>query len=289
MVNSSYNWTPELRAQAAVGHNWYNAPQPFYQYSTRAQGGLLTTPTDLAIFMAASMPGPNGEPVGRGVLMPESVAEILSPVPFTNEAESSHVSGLGFDLIRVDGTLVGARKTGDHRGYKPIIVMALGEGEGIAIMANSDRAAIGFLIDIVCAWSENVNGHPMGNDCRELRMIRNVQLIVAGVLVLGALAYIAWVVRGIRTGRRKLGWEFSWGKVVLIVLLVVVLLGWWTLWHTDTLLTRIMHRYPCCGYAVTVRAVIPWPTAFVWISWAVTLWLLAGIAFAFAPKVKFSR
>jgi CubicO group peptidase (beta-lactamase class C family) len=289
MVNSAYDWTPELRAKAAVGHDWYNRPLPFYQYSTSAQGGLRTTASDLALFMAASMPGPNGEPVGRGVLTPDSVAEILTPVPFADEAESSHVTGLGYDLIRVDDTLVGARKTGDHRGFKPIIVMDLQEGEGIAIMANSDRAAIGFLMDIACAWSENVSGHPLRPDCGELRMMRNVQLIVAGVLALGALAYMAWVVSRIRAGRRRLGWDFSWGKVVRIELLLLVLVAWWVLWHTDTLLTRILHRYPCCGYAVTVRAVVPWPTAFVWISWAVTLWLLTWIAVTFAPRVRTDR
>ncbi len=289
MVNSSYDWTPELRAKAAVGHDWYNRPLPEYQYSTRAQGGLRTTASDLAIFLAASVPGPNGEPVGRGVLTPESVAETLTPVPFANQAESSHVAGLGYDLIRVDGRLLGARKTGDHRGFKPIIVMDLEEREGIAIMANSDRAAIGFVIDIACAWSKNVNGHPMQADCSELRMIRNVQLVVAGVLALGALAYVAWVVSRIRAGRRRLGWEYSWVKVVRIVLLVIILATWWIFWHTDTLLTRIVPRYPCCGYAVTVRAVVPWPTAFVWISWAVTLWLLTWIAVTFAPRVNMDR
>jgi len=284
MANSSYDWTPELRAKAAVGHDWYNRPLPEYQYSTRAQGGLRTTASDLAIFMAASMPGPNGEPVGRGVLTPESVAEILTPVPFTNDAESSHVAGLGYDLIRVDGALLGARKTGDHRGFKPIIVMDLEEREGIAIMANSDRAAIGFLMDIACAWSEKLDGNPLQADCGELMMVRNVQLIVAGVLALGALAYVAWIVSSIRAGRRRLGWDFSWGKVVRIVLLVLILAAWWILWHTDTLFTRILGTLP--DTAITIRVLVPWPTAFVWISWAVTLWLLALIAVTFVPEVK---
>ncbi len=44
-----------------------------------------------------------------------------------------------------------ARKAGDHRGYKPTIVMSLAAGEGIAIMANSQNGVIGFLMDIVCA------------------------------------------------------------------------------------------------------------------------------------------
>lgn len=286
MVNSSYEWTPELQAKAAVGHDWYNRPMPEYQYSTKAQGGLLTTPTDLAIFMAASMPGPNGEPIGRGVITPESVAEILTADPFANEAESSHIPGLGFDLYMSGDTLQGARKTGDHRGYKPIIVMDLQANEGIAIMANSDRAMIGFLIDITCNWSANVPGNLMQNDCRELGMIRNVQFILAVVLALGALAYLGWVGYSIRNGRRQLDLAFSRGKAIQVAQPTIILAAWWIFWHTDVWLTQITHRYPCCGHAVTVRAVIPWPTAFIWISWAVTLWLLAWIVVIFVPKVR---
>lgn len=284
MIDSSYDWSPRQRAHAAVGHDWYNNPLPEYQYSTQAQGGLLTTATDLAIFMAASMPGPNGEPVGRDVLTPESVAETLTPVSFANEAESSHVVGLGYDLIADDDRLVGARKTGDHRGYKPIIAMALEDGEGIAIMANSDRAAIGFLMDIACSWSENVAGNPLKADCGQLKMIRNVLFIVAGVLALGALGYIAWVVIGIRKERRHVGWQFSWGRVARIVLPLIALVAWWVLWHTDTLFTDILGTLP--DTAVTVRMLVPWPTAFIWISRAVTLWLLALIAVVFVPKTE---
>jgi hypothetical protein len=287
MVNSSYAWTPELRAQAAVGHDWYNRRLPEYPHSTQAQGGLVTTSSDLALFMAASMPGPNGEPVGRGVLTPESVAETFTPVPFTNDAESSHITGLGYDLMMVDGTLLGARKTGDHRGYKPIIVMAPEQGEGIAIMTNGDRAITGFTIDIACAWSENVDGHPMQEGCRELGMIRNVQFAVAGVLALGVLVYVSRIVAGIRAGRRRLGWNFAWGKVVRIALPAVLLVVWWIFWHTDTLFQHILGRLP--DTYVTIRLLVPWPTVFVRISWAVTLWMMAWMAVVFAPKVKKSQ
>ena len=126
----------------------------------------------------------------------------------------------------------------------------------------------------------------MQNDCRELMMIRNTQFSIAAVLALGALAYLAWVVYSIRRGRRRLDLKFSWSKILRILILVIILAGWWILWHTDVLLTQILNRYPCCGYAVTVRVVIPWPTAFVWISWGVTLWLLVLIAITFSPKVN---
>jgi hypothetical protein len=73
---------------------------------------------------------------------------------------------------------------------------------------------------------------------------------------------------------------------VRIVLSIVALAGWWILWHTDTLFYRILGLPDTI---VTIRILVPWPTAFVWISWAVTLWLLALIAVTFVPKVKESH
>jgi CubicO group peptidase (beta-lactamase class C family) len=284
MRNSSYEASPRIVAQAAVAHDWHNKPLPRYEYSTRAQGNLRTTPTDLATFLAASMPGPNGEPVGRGVLTPESVREMLTPVAFEKSAESSHVPGLGYDLIAVDGSVAGARKTGDHRGWKPIVVMAMDQRQGIAIMANSDRAAIGFLIDIACAWSSGLDEHVMQADCRELMTIRDVLMGTGVILAIAAVIFALALLRGIRSGRRKFEWRLPFGKTLLVVLLVLVLTAWWLGWHTDTLFTDVLRRYP--DGAVTVRLIIPWPTAFVWVSRGLTLLLLAWISAAFLPRVK---
>lgn len=113
---------------------------------------------------------------------------------------------------------------------------------------------------------------------------KKIQLIIAIVLTVGALIYIAFVIRGIRNGKRRLGWEFSWGKILRIVLLAFVLVVWWVFWHTDTVFSRILRARP--ENAVTVRILIPWPATFIWISLAVTLWFLAWIVFTFVPKVK---
>ena len=112
-------------------------------------------------------------------------------------------------------------------------------------------------------------------------------MIVASMLALGALIYFIFVVRGIHSGRRRIGWEFSWSRIVRITLFVVILVVWWVFWHTDTVFSHILHARP--DNAITVRMLIPWPTAFVWISWAVTLWLLAWITVTFVPKVKRSH
>ena len=113
---------------------------------------------------------------------------------------------------------------------------------------------------------------------------KTIQMIAASVLALGAIIYIAFVVRDIQSGRRRYSWELSWGRIVRIVLFVVILVVWWVFWHTDTVFSHILHARP--NNAVTVRMLIPWPSAFVWISWAVTLWLLAWITVTFVPKVK---
>ncbi len=116
---------------------------------------------------------------------------------------------------------------------------------------------------------------------------KKIQIIAASVLALGALIYIAFVVIGIRSGRRRIGWEFSWSRIVRLALLVVIMAVWWVFWHTDTVFSHILHARP--DNAVTVRMLIPWPTAFVWISGAVTLWLLIWITVTFVPSVKRSR
>jgi hypothetical protein len=100
----------------------------------------------------------------------------------------------------------------------------------------------------------------------------------------GALIYIGFVIRGIRNGKRQLGWEFSWGKILRIALLVLVPVVWWVFWHTDTVFSHILRARP--ENAVTVRILIPWPTTFISISLAVTLWFLASIFVTFVPKVK---
>jgi len=283
MVNSSFDMTPELRAKRAVGHDWHNTAMPEYQFATRGMGGLRTTSTDLVLFVAALMPGPNGEPVGRGVLTPESVAETFKPVPYTNEATSGAKAGLGYDqLVFIDSALVAVHKGGDQRGFHSMIVMAPETREGIVILANSDRAIKGFIYDVGCAWSENVNKHPLQADCNRFMMVRKVQIIFAFVLLLLLVTNIAWIVSRVRAGKRQIDLRLTPWRIARLALLVIVLIGWWIFWYTDTLL--VSQGYP--RTFVTVYAYIPMATTFIWISWAVTLWFLTWIAVTFLPKVK---
>ena len=152
-------------------------------------------------------------------------------------------------------------------------------GAAIAILTNSDRAAAGVFADILCPWSEAMPGDPARELCRQMRSFRNVQLGIAAMLFVGFLTYALSRLRRLRRRRLRLAWRLTPMRAARLIALSAVVVAWWVLWYTDTLLTAI-------GYAptfVTVR-LNPWPTAFVWVSWSVTLLLVAFAASAFTVE-----
>lgn len=50
-----------------------------YRFTALAAASLYTSATDMARLIAAHTPGPNGEPVGRGVLRPDTLAAMRKP------------------------------------------------------------------------------------------------------------------------------------------------------------------------------------------------------------------
>jgi hypothetical protein len=58
-------------------------PHPDFAFPEQAAAGLVTTAPDLARFVAAALPGPEGEPPGRGVLSPAVVRLALTAAPGT--------------------------------------------------------------------------------------------------------------------------------------------------------------------------------------------------------------
>ena len=110
-------------------------------------------------------------------------------------------------------------------------------------MSNSDRGAIGFLMNIACAWSAGLDGNPLDGDCGELMMIRNVQLSLAALIALIALANIFFVVRGIRRGQRQVDWRFTWGRAVRVGLAIILLIR---------LVGTVAHRYPLHRYLADI-------------------------------------
>jgi CubicO group peptidase (beta-lactamase class C family) len=64
MTASSFRWS--RTAETARGHDADGGPLPDFAFAEQAAAGLVTSAPDLARFVAAALPGPQGEPPGRG-------------------------------------------------------------------------------------------------------------------------------------------------------------------------------------------------------------------------------
>ena len=275
MSSSAFRWSPDLRARAATGHDWFGNPLPRYEHATSAPGGLVTTAGDLARFLAAAMPGPGGEAPGRGVISPGSVGTSLTPYPFDNDTS---LVGLGYNLDVSNGVRV-ARKSGDHRGFKPIVFSIPELGAGLVILTNSDRAAAGVFADTACPWSETLQGHPLRSICGQLYTLRNAHWAIAACIWAIALALSVGPVRGLAKGTRKVTAGISFRRGIAAGILLAILIAWWVFWYSDLALRLL--GYP--KTFVTVRF-DPWPTAFIWISIAVTSLLAIMLLRIFARR-----
>ncbi len=284
MPNSSFEWTPDLLTRMATGYDWLGRPVPNYRFRAEAAASLSTTPSEMALFVAATMPGPDGEPVGRGVLEPDTLDLMLSPAPATDGAFGGMLqNGLGYMLVPGD-TLM-AFHGGDNRGWKAMVFTMPEMREGLVILTNSDRAqTFGFQMELLCAWSELLPRNPAQGMCEGAKGPRNMLRTVAAVLGLGLVSYGGWVVARLRAGRLRLGWEFSWRRILRIVLLAAGIALWWVFWYTGLIMAIAVPGWP--EHFLPVTFLVPWPTAFAWISWAVSLWGVALIATTFAPRVK---
>ncbi|MCY1125743.1 serine hydrolase [Frigidibacter sp. RF13] len=269
MTETAFGWTPASEERAAWGHDWYDRPLPHYVHATKAQGGLVATAGDVARFVAASMPGADGEEPGGGVISPASVQASFTPFPFT---EDTSAVGLGYNL-HLDGDTLIARKGGDHRGYKAMIFSMPEIGAGLVILANSDRAAPGIFADIACPWSNALTGHPLRRVCGQLAMLRYAHWAAGALMALAGLVIAWFVTTAIRRGTRFHPPKTSALRWTAVGILSASLVAWWVYWYSDIPLR--LQGFPPTFY--TVRAT-PWPTAFVAISLGFSL-LIAALAF----------
>lgn len=138
MIHSSFEWREDLRPATAVGYNQSGSPYPNFLFSEQAAAGLYTTAADLARFVAAEMPGPEGEPVGRGVLTPETLALMIEPLFDTSPGVAQ---GLGQSIATVPDGSKAVFHWGTNRGWQGLIAANPKWGVGFAIITNSDNGS----------------------------------------------------------------------------------------------------------------------------------------------------
>ena len=152
MSRSAYVWLPELQPMTATGYDSEGYAEPNYLFAAQAAAGLYSTASDFGSFIAAAMPGPDGEPAGRGILSPEAVALMTSPHP-----EANGEYGLGYAMETLPNGMRMASHYGANYGWAAYYALMPEPREGIVILTNSDNgfSVIEEITNLWAEWLEN--------------------------------------------------------------------------------------------------------------------------------------
>ena len=269
MAHSRFGWAEDLQTATATAYDIQGRPLPLYRFTAQAAAGLYTTAPDLARFVAAGLPGAQGESAGRGVLAPETLAEMFSPAVETGgffRLLDAEAYGLGYGVEALPNGKRIVSHGGNNRGWRAQFAALPQQGEGIVVLTNSDRGSE-VITDLLCTWAAWV-GEGLPRRCRAFQTLRSVMLVAAGVLGVGLVARVWWVARRLWSRRRgaKMARTATWRRALGVVMPLVGLALWWGLVNP------------------MLQALSPTPAG--WVTLAFTLWSLAGVALGLVPRTE---
>jgi CubicO group peptidase (beta-lactamase class C family) len=153
MTHSSFAYAQNSNPNFAIPYNEQGVALPKYRLAARAAGGLNSNIEDLARFACAEMPGPNDEAPGRGIVSPESIAWLSSPVMYSETID-------GLDFYAAPGHFVfdiqGARcvhHTGGNIGWRTVYATLPDSRAGICVLVNSSLGN-DLWIQLMKVWAE---------------------------------------------------------------------------------------------------------------------------------------
>jgi CubicO group peptidase (beta-lactamase class C family) len=191
MTDSSFVLDERRRARLATSYDRDLAPAPYYRYTALAAASLYSTLDDGVRFLQAHLPGANGEPIGRGVLQPETVSQMQLP-----QARRFHrdIWGLGCVLYAENGQ--GGHVIGHDGNNRPAINHSWRlnptSGNGILVMSSGDET---FASRLGGEWTFWETGNT-GIVALALGARRMLVTIVAGWMVMLAAALaLGWIRR----------------------------------------------------------------------------------------------
>jgi CubicO group peptidase (beta-lactamase class C family) len=232
MESASFDWGEALRARTAVGYEFNGRAAPGLIHTAQAAGGLRSTASELAHIVAAGMHCGECPPGGRGVLRPETVALLHTPVVETQGllGLASDAYGLGYFIETLPGGQRAVMHGGENTGWISQFFAVPETGDGIVILTNSERSQR-FVAQVAgdWAWWSRLGSVKMS------RAMQNVAVTMqktAGLFLLLSLWLLWRLLRGLRSGSRNLDPKLSHarGRRLLQVLAALLLLWlWWGL------------------------------------------------------------
>ncbi|MCU4744571.1 serine hydrolase domain-containing protein [Natronoglomus mannanivorans] len=226
MRDATFDRNDRVRSQLATEHLVDGTPVSEYHGPARAHGGLYATVEDVARFVAAGTEGTGGEPAGRGVLSPERVDELYTPV----------IETTGFYDLATDGSGLGHFAETLSNGERAVINGGQGTGSwnwfhavpeagiGLVVLTNSERS-VQLITDVVGMWADQ-SGLPSVALTRATRWVR-APVWILGLVAAGLALRLGY---GVFAGKRSFHPFSERDRVPRVVLagLVAAVLGlWW--------------------------------------------------------------
>jgi len=234
-LNVKWVWTRELEQAAPMPYGELQEEVGYRQLACQSIGSELCTVPDFARFVAAAATGPRGEPPGRGVLKPETIANMIEPLPGG--------LGTGFSVTNIDGvetapaTVHGDKLLahfGGNPGWTAHFLIDTTRREGFVVANNSSQGFL-FQIAVQKLWLKTVLGVDAGTDPEPgegitPRINRIALKIAVGVGVCLFVA-AAWCGRQIARGKRRLAGPRFRSSVLIIAPPVLALVAWWYVFY----------------------------------------------------------
>lgn len=187
MIHSTYVWDEAAGQSLAGFYNSDGTAAKHYRYTALAATSLYTSLSDLELFFQAHWPGKHGEPIGRHVLKPETIAQMRMP----------HGQEMGVDIWGL-GTILFA-ETGDNdfiighdgKSSPPINTAARLDpytGNGIIVLETGHASIATRLASEWVFWSTGKV------DTLLFPSLMNIALVVIGggwVIVIGISIFVA--------------------------------------------------------------------------------------------------
>ncbi len=209
----------------SAGYDEWGRRLPAYWFVEKAPAGLYMTAGELATFVAAAMPGLQGQPPGRGVLRSETLAQMLTPQARLRSYDRfiyAQGYGLGYFTETASGGQFAVSHMGGNLGGMSEFAAFPAEGVGIVILTNT-TAGQEFFAAALAAWTAWL-GRGNLTVGQTIRVASQVIAGLAGALTGAGLYLAANALLGLR---RRRGWNRRGWPVLLICLLALAAYRAW--------------------------------------------------------------
>jgi CubicO group peptidase (beta-lactamase class C family) len=232
-------WTRRLENAAPMTYGELQEEIGYRQLGCQSIGSELCTVPEFARFVAAFMPGPHGEPPGRGVLKPESVTTMLEPLP--------KGIGYGFCLTNMQGDRAPIHLRADvllahfggNPGWSAHFLIDTTRREGF-VVANNSSLGFQFEVALQRLWANTVLGIDAGTDPDPEEGITSLFnrtaskiAIGLGVLLLAAAVWCGWQIA--RGKRRRARPRLRRSLLILAPPILATLLWWYVFYAPRSL------------------------------------------------------